>query len=165
MKKSDLWAMDEEDQGGDQESQKRRDEFITKPKNLELKQPKQEEHQQNKEQHNRNASNKNAQEPTHRFEAKPQRAKKHNQRQANNNRNESTSASNSQQSNQQESNKSRGQVVGEATAEAEGGEQTSKAKTLEEIKRDRRWKNDNKAKVVHHNRKELAAKKMSRGFF
>jgi hypothetical protein len=38
-------------------------------------------------------------------------------------------------------------------------------KTDEEIKRDRRWKNDNKAKVVHHNRKDLAAKKMNRGFF
>jgi hypothetical protein len=173
MKKSDLWNIDDEDEQTGQESQKRRDEFIKKPKNLELKQPKQEEQQskeqyRNEEQQRRNVLNKNAQEPTHRFEAKPQRTKTHqrpannnnnNNNNTNNNRNESKSALNSQHSNQQET-KYGGQVV----EEAQGGEQTEKPKTFEEIKRERRWKNDNKAKTVHHNRKELAANKMSQGF-
>jgi len=164
MKKSDLWAMDEDDEEADQENQKRRDEFIKKPKNLELKQSKQEE-QQSKDQFARNVYNKNAQESKQRqqqFEAKPQRTKT---RHTNNNRNEAKPASDSQQPSQQE-NKRGGQSAGEEIDEsAQGGEQTSKPKTYEEVKRDRRWKNDNKAKVVHHNRKELAAKKMSRGFF
>lgn len=37
-------------------------------------------------------------------------------------------------------------------------------KSQEELKRDRKWKTENKSKLAHHNRKDLAAKKMNRGF-
>lgn len=47
----------------------------------------------------------------------------------------------------------------ENSVNEEEGAGSTRAKTEEEIKRDRRWKNDNKAKIAHHNRKDLAAKK------
>jgi hypothetical protein len=53
------------------------------------------------------------------------------------------------------------QNEGEASAGAFSGQ----AKSEEDLKRERRFKNENKAKVVHHNRKELAARKMNRGLF
>lgn len=39
-------------------------------------------------------------------------------------------------------------------ATREGG-----AKSEAELKRDRKWKNENKAKLAHHNRKDLAMRK------
>lgn len=39
------------------------------------------------------------------------------------------------------------------------GDDNASNKSEADIKRERRWKNDNKAKVAHHNRKDLAARK------
>lgn len=53
----------------------------------------------------------------------------------------------------------------EESEEAQGGgagargDDNASNKSEADIKRERRWKNDNKAKVAHHNRKDLAARK------
>lgn len=50
---------------------------------------------------------------------------------------------------------------GGATASNNNSVREGAAKSEAEIKRDRKWKNENKAKIAHHNRKDLAMKKNS----
>jgi hypothetical protein len=77
--------------------------------------------------------------------------------QKNSNRSFNTTNNNNHQRNQQQRNDHYEQ-------EEEESNTATTPKTEEEIKRDRRWKNENKAKTVHHNRKELASKKMNTFF-
>ena len=55
---------------------------------------------------------------------------------------------------QKETGDKRNQDEDNAEANAESVQNTE-----EEIKRERRWKNDNKATIAHHNRKYLSMKK------